>query len=134
MLKLWACTCTFVAFHSFITTIFFFPLIVLWKELPHDVVNVFSFLLALRLLLPFFCLDKINSIQHKTIPFVLAYTPSFKIQIPKTMLTVVQTHGISCCIDVLEKGVQYQLRGTGIDEWSSSNLESQTTKSLACRG
>ena len=50
------------------------------------------------------------------------------------MLTVVQTHSVSCCIGVLEKGVQHQLRGTGIDEWSSSNLEAQTTKSLACRG
>ena len=50
------------------------------------------------------------------------------------MLTVVQTHSVSCCIGVLEKGVQDQLRGTGIDEWPSSNLEAQTTKSLACRG
>ena len=50
------------------------------------------------------------------------------------MLTVVQTHSTSCCIGVLEKGVQHQLRGTGIDEWPSSNLKAQTTKSLACRG
>ena len=50
------------------------------------------------------------------------------------MLTVVQTHSVSCCIGVLEKGVQHQLRGTSIDEWPSSNLEAQTTKSLARRG
>ena len=75
-----------------------------------------------------------TSIQHKTILSVLAYTTSFQIQFHKTMLTVVQTHSISCCIGVLEKGVQHQLRGTGIDEWPSSNLEAQTTKSLARRG